>query len=331
MEFAEMRGDWKFLKEALHLQEHYLAVRVCHRRSACKWGRHAFYSHFGVDAPLRRTLRRHDDWAQAQERSGHPTPLLNLPRFNVERAMFDVMHTLDLGVMQHAVCSALHELTRGDEATLFDGADVAARVLAATRAYHAWCAQRRVPDVAKRITEKWVKAPFPCVGMHQCKAAAMRHMVFWLRDVLAPARRSSPEAHYRWGFFQEVCESELVMRASGRFLRKSQQRKLARRVQGALHMYMCLHERARARGVALYKVIPKLHAWSHLAYDNGGVNPRSAQCYADEDVVGKMKRLYVKRHARSAPNTALRRYVLQQSMHWLQELTALHPALRPPP
>ncbi len=243
--------------------------------------------------------------------------------------MFDAMHALDLGVLQHASCSALHEITRGDGGALFAGADVAARLLEATRAYHFWCAQRRVPDVAKRFTEKWVKPPFPCVGMHQCKAAAMRHLVFWLRDVLAPARRSSPEAHYRWGFFHCVCESEQIMRASGRFLRRSQQRKLARRTQGALHMYMCLHERARARGVALYKVIPKLHAWSHLANDNGGVNPRSAHCYVDEDVVGRMKRLYVRCHQRTAPNTALKRYVLMQSMHWLQELTALHPALRP--
>ncbi len=38
MRFSELRGDWKFLKEALHLQEHYLAVRVRHRCSACKWG-----------------------------------------------------------------------------------------------------------------------------------------------------------------------------------------------------------------------------------------------------------------------------------------------------
>ncbi len=278
--------------------------------------------------PLRRTLRSHDEWAAAQEQGGNPTPFLQIPHFRIERAMFDAMHTLDLGVLQHAVCSALHEITRGDGEALFSGGDVAERLLEATRAYHHWCAQRRVPDVAKRFTEKWVKAPYPCVGMHQCKAAAMRHLVFWLREELATARHSSEEARYRWGFFRCVCEAEEVMRASGRFMGKAQQRRLARRTEGALHLYMRLHERARARGVALYKVIPKLHAWSHIAYDNAGVNPRSAQCYVDEDVVGRMKRLYVRCHQRMAPNTAMKRYVLLQSTHWLQELTALHPELR---
>ncbi len=50
----------------------------------------------------------------------------------------------------------------------------------------------------------------------------------------------------------------------------------------------------------LYYLTPKHHALTHIAYDNCGVNPWTASCYGDEDMVGRMKRIYARGHGRAA-------------------------------
>ena len=121
------------------------------------------------------------------------------------------------------------------------------------------------------------------------------------------------------------------MRRAGRHMRAKERRALAHCTEAALQLYRWQHVRAKQRGLALWKLLPKLHAWSHIAYDNGGTNPRHVHCYVDEDMVGRMKRLYVRCHARSAPSTALLRYILLQCMHWLDKFEQAHPRLQPQP
>ena len=56
----------------------------------------------------------------------------------------------------------------------------------------------------------------------------------------------------------------------------------------------------------------------HITYDNGYVNPRRVRCYDDEDMVGKMKRVYCKCHGvaasveLSAPSSDSARGVLER-------------------
>ncbi len=197
--FAEMRGDWKFLKESLRLEQHYGRNNVCHRCAAQKRPGVLHYANFGQDAVLRSTRRSHERWAAHQRSRPWCSPLLELPGFNFELVFFDIMHTLDLGVLQVAVPSALYEVTR-DQA-LFAGPTIEARLLTATRQYHDWCDANGIADRAKVLTPKWVQLPHPRVTQLQCKAAAMRSMAYWMRDALYPIRRSSRRALNRWAFF----------------------------------------------------------------------------------------------------------------------------------
>ncbi len=77
--FAEVRGDWRYLKETMHLREHYGKTQVCHRCKATKKPGPRHFGHFGRAHPLRQTAVRHDAWAQAQLQSMSPCPLLAVP------------------------------------------------------------------------------------------------------------------------------------------------------------------------------------------------------------------------------------------------------------
>ena len=76
------------------------------------------------------------------------------------------------------------------------------------------------------------------------------------------------------------------MRSQQRFMDKAASAAVSRCFGEALELYAALG----------WKVVPKFHALSHIAYDNGGVNPRQVHCYQDEDMVGKLKRIYLRCH-----------------------------------
>lgn len=155
----------------------------------------------------------------------------------------------------------------------------------------------------------------------------MRGLVIWLRDKLAEQRHASKHDRMRWAFFHYLCAGEDVMRAAGRHLNPSQRAALALKTQKALAIYGWLHQDARARGVPLWGILPKHHAWGHMAFDNAGTNPRKVSCYIDEDIVGRMKRLYIKCHGSTAPRRSLERYVLLQCMHWARAMKSVDPRL----
>ncbi len=323
----EMRGDWKFLRESLHLRQHYgCKGRVCHLCHASRTPGPQYMGDFSR-AASHRSIVTQAEFAKEQRATGHPTPLLEIPGFNFRRVFFDVMHTLDLGVLQVAVPSALHELV--DEGVF--GArrlPLDARLLEATAAYHRWCAENRPPAMAKQFTQAWVKLPHPRISQMQAKAAATRSLAYWLREACAPLKKNSRASKVRWAFFEWTCRADELMRRAGRHLTPRDRAELARRTEAALACYAWLNHRASARGMPLWKVLPKHHAWTHVAYDNMGTNPRSVHCYSDEDVVGKMKRLYNACHATTAPRRSMQRYALLQSLRWLQALRKIAPQLR---
>ncbi len=226
----------------------------------------------------------------------------------------------DLGVYQHAVASALHELSvRGG---LWPGATLAERLDAATREYRTWCRENGIVSVAKRLTPAWVQLPFPQLSQTHAKAAALRSMVYWMRDLCVRAAADGHSA-LRAGMFDAFVRADLVMRQHGRHLPAEAREAVAVHFERALQAYHGLARACNEAGVPLYRLIPKLHAVTHLAYDGGGINARSVQCYADEDLVGRMKRLYGACHGATAPHTALQRYALLACVRWWRRMAVL--------
>ncbi len=98
---------------------------------------------------------------------------------------------------------------------------------------------------------------------------------------------------------------ELVWAKAGRFLgagEAGQAAKHGERAAVALVALAACHGR--------WLVIPKVHAMTHLAYDACELNPRSSHCYQDEDMVGRVKRIYARCHGLTGSQRVLERYRL---------------------
>ena len=99
---------------------------------------------------------------------------------------------------------------------------------------------------------------------------------------------------------------------------------MADAVEAALSCYNWLASEALQQRKKLWKVVPKLHMLTHIAYDNAQeVNPRWVHCYGDEDMVGKVKRIANKCHGATAHNAVLLRYLIWVGIRWWQELHLL--------
>ena len=336
--WSEMRGDWKFLKEALLFKRSYhTPPNICHRCAAHNGQQPAAadqgladehrYSNFGRDADLRQTLEDPADWLAAAAAAENPSPLLQVRYFCVTRIFFDIMHCMDLGVFQHAVPSALAELVgpvRGfPPAAVFSGVGCGqqeARLAKATRHYRAWCKEHRLEHRAPKFSSKWVKGPYPEVSMVHSKAAEMRsNFVYWVRDVCAAAAAEhGPHGHVRAEMFNAFVRVDEACRENDtpRFLTAAAAEKLAHNMEMALKLYNALAAESVQTGTRLWRLRPKHHACTHIGYDHWRTNPRRVHCYADEDMVGRMRRVYVKCHGGTAPERALQRYIIMVGLRW---------------
>ena len=63
-------------------------------------------------------------------------------------------------------------------------------------------------------------------------------------------------------------------------------------MERALTCYNWLAVEAHRVSRRLWKIVPKFHLLTHSAYDQAKVaNPRHVHCYADEDMVGSIKKI----------------------------------------
>ena len=324
--WAEMRGDWKFLQEALNLQRYWARRQVCHLCLAERRGPLVF-TDFRRHSPLRETLVADDEWLQEAQAGARVSPLVAIPGFAIWRVFFDIMHCLDLGVLQVAIPSALAELVR-PEANVWPGRRVEERLAAATAAYRAWCIRHRVGAVAKRFTRQWVAGPFPQLTQAHAKASALRSMQYWLQEVTA-AHAADLRGQLRASLFAALVRADVVCRRASRHMLEGEREELAAACEEALLAYNALAAAAVEAGVPLWKVLPKHHALSHIAYDNGGVNPRWVSCYPDEDMVGRVKRIYQRCHGQTAPERCLQRYLILLGLRWQTQALALR-GMSPP-
>ncbi len=115
--------------------------------------------------------------------------MTRLPGFSIWRCQFDMMHAVELGILQRLITAALQGLmgippgkavARVSEAmAAFEGRSKQAQCLAATLEYRKWAAAAKVPHGSriKRITVRWVKGHFPDISTEHAKAAALRAML----------------------------------------------------------------------------------------------------------------------------------------------------------
>jgi hypothetical protein len=346
--WTEFRGDWKFLKEAMHLKEHYhTGGDVCHRCAATHHGPdpEMWYTNFGQCANLRDTLHEPADYLKSAAAARHPSQLLKIRDFCISRVFFDIMHTLDLGVLQIAIPSALAELLGVNSQSATEKLKASSifgrgrcsqeqRFANATRHYKLWAKRHNLPMHYAQFSKSWTQGSYPQITQYQAKAAELRSMQYWMRDVCvesAAAGEHGPHGQVRAQLFEAFVKVDETCRDGGRHLLPAAADALAAAMEHALLMYNALAANAFEQGRQLWKFIPKHHALTHIAYDGHGTNPRAVHCYADEDMVGRMKKIYVKCHGRTAPFRSIQRYIILVGQRWHQYVRPLSTRLRPKP
>ncbi len=299
--WAELRGDWEFLRDALLLPHHFNAANVCHLCGATKAGELNFAADFRRGALHRDALRVDEEQfapagvgpQQRRSRQAVPTsPLTRIPGFSLWRCNFDLMHALELGLLQRIAPAVLEPLLKDRTCSVFRGGSIAARCRSATSAYRAWSAGRNVQPRVKAITPSWLKprqlrGPLQLSQKH-AKAAALRHMLPWLLSVSEEIAHVSEEAALRAELLRELHAMDQVWAQAPRFLTPSQESAAAGHCEQALEALRRLAEMLPGR----WRVVPKAHALTHIAYDSCMGNPRAAHCYQDEDFVGRVKRIW---------------------------------------
>eukprot|EP00972_Heterocapsa_arctica_P116274 16452335-Heterocapsa_arctica.AAC.1 len=194
--WAEFRGDWKLRKEALHLKQHCSNPDVCHRCAVTHHGDdpESWYTNFGRSAELRKTLHDPAEYLASASAVPHPSQLMKIRNFCISRVCFDIMHCLDLGVLQLAVPSALAELLGCNSVGTPRMHRLRPIAFFGRQQYRGKARQRyaALPGVGQdqpptmrsaRFSETWVTGAYPQIAQLQLKAAELRSMRNWMRDV----------------------------------------------------------------------------------------------------------------------------------------------------
>ena len=321
--WCELRGDWEFLRDVLHLQNYWQTPQMCHFCQATKEHGALYYGNpdaFGREGPLRETLvgpqqNSQNAWASPV------SPVTEIPGFSIWRCQFDLMHTLELGVLQKVVPAALQGLmgiapgTAGARVNqglaAFKGTSRVAQCMAATLEYQRWAKTTRLPSGSrvKQITPRWVQGLYPEISTEHAKAAALRAMLPWVAALALQHRRLVPSeaADHQATCLQELAALDGIYKRKPRFLTLDEESQAATHCIQALRALQALVEMHPA---GPWKLIPKVHALHHIALDSAMHNPRLAHCYQDEDFIRLVKRMYVRCHGKTAPTRSVQRYAL---------------------
>ena len=329
--WAEMRGDWKYLAQALGLVASFATgARLCHLCKAIKVKQRHYYTKTRRDAySLRRTRFSHRAFVRFQEsQAGHTTgPLYTIPGFHIWRVWVDPLHSLDLGILQKLTASTLIELRRRRNHP-YTGPTGKVRLLQAHRDYSEWCGRHGCEAAPPFDASKWYKGVYPEMSMKSAKGAQLRAMQYWLFEKCNEELRRDPNVHngirmVLWRSlvrFDVICREQLMDRThpcAGRFLTAENANRLAEYMEAALDCYVWLANEALEQGERLWRLQPQMHMLTHLAYDMAQeANPRRVHCYADEDMVGKFKKLVAACHPRTAGSKAVLRYMIMIAWRW---------------
>ena len=329
--WSELRGDWKWQVEALHLDQWYNTKFCCHLCRAHTKIKRLWYTQFSQNAPFRHRTRvstsKFRDWYIC--RLIRPA-LLDIIGFDIWRCWPDAMHILDLGVYQSVAGSCLFELVLEGVWTYTDDAGFKA----AHVQYKKWCTKHRLEpcpmfdqgQLRRSATE------YPEFGQQSAKANMIKHIMYWLRDVLSqPGVSAGPHGCCRRSMVEAFCAVEDVLANHGRFLPITSREAVADHMERALIHMNYLHCEALEKKEFFWHIPTKCHMATHLAYDfvAEGVNPRRVTCYADEDMVGRVKRIVQRCHGAKAGTRVLDRYAILVGTRWWTRLAQLR-GLRQP-
>ena len=319
--FSEMRGDWKYQREALLLDRYYGVLQCCHLCSAHKRTKRLLFTQFGRNVPLRNTLVSNRKFLDQLPVRSYIT---RIPGFWIWRCWVDSQHALDLGFFQSVnaslICEACHDFP------IFPAETVQGRFDLAHYDYKSWC-KRFETDPAPRFRAKKImknQLTYPEWTQQTAKAAQTRHMIKWWLDVLSRHPPATVYEGVRFRMVRNLVRFIDICSRNGRTIAVEDREPLQSAMEKALCSYNWLAGKALENNKCRWELLPKAHMCTHLAYDMALVaNPVAVSCYSDEDMVGRVKRMLLKAHGTTAGSRAADRYSILVGLRWWKRLAEI--------
>jgi hypothetical protein len=291
---ADIGGDWRWLKEAFHLKQHYGVVHCCVDCGAAKSLMHGtLYSDFREDASWLGTNRDCMEYIQSTD-----SELAQIPGFHLQMAAPGVMHLLHLGVGQWAIGSMLKRLSTINHFGIHMCGSRVQRLNAALAiAYTRFRTFAKGMDSSQRpftANMLGLDSTADTIPLFKGKAGNTRVVLLWLNEEMQGLELGDEEtslvAMVVWG----LCDNLRMLHNTHRphFTPREADR-FAQSGRILLQAWASLATAARARGEFSWPIKPKLHAYDHLIrrVRSTRFNPASVWEFADEDLNGKLVRV----------------------------------------
>ncbi len=316
--FLRSGGDWKWNKETYHLKA-YGHTQCCHKCGATKNGPLSF-ADFRRTAAHRSTLKDHGQFMMEQRAQGTAdNPLFQIPGWRMEFLWVDIMHCVFQGFGQRVAASVIVDLLLEGFWGPLPGHKFNNLLRVAWRRFKMWCARRGVATSQPCFTRTrlcWeTRADYPDL---KGKAWACRCILAWLADITFSGRarglRARKRAELCWGL-ADICH---CMDCAATFLTEEETRKFQRGGRVALASYSWLARDALDREVCNYALKPKMHQFDHLLSEVGTdrLNPAVFWNFADESLLGDLKRIVSRCHRSTLVQRTLQRYSLRLQLLW---------------
>ena len=249
-------------------------------------------------------------------RAGGQSPFLAMPGFSLDLSLPDCMHVLfHNGLVSQIVGSVLKERCREHA---FAGDTLEAQLLDAHSSFMSWLGSQE----HTRNDDRHFVQPFSTLSMHMepdyeyptvstsYKCMTVLHMLFWLAS-----------QHAVDGSFYLRCRSVMLVSfanfasvtRNGDFLLSTEEQRLAHRSGrvGLLNFQYLALENLK-QGISLYRSLPKSHQFDHVIHrlKTSRFNSAYWECWGEETLLGKLKGLDSRVHAKSALLRSLQRYRL---------------------
>eukprot|EP00435_Cladocopium_sp_Y103_P048868 s2440_g14.t1 len=283
---ASVKGDWKFMCQALNAKNGPSSNHICFRCGATK----------DLTAPMT-DLSRDAVWRQSQleeEDIWHSAPALTeLQCFSTKLMCPDILHTYHLGI----------------------GRDVKARMQRATAEVKAWCKAHSTLQLPRRWHLSKTKLSLKS-GKYVHYIGKGFHVSILLGFLHAFVASKNVDSELK----MLVWSGDTLMsflhnrRKDGLLLAERDVRQVL--VLGEYHLKQLLAVNRKFNGWPTYRLFnirPKFHSMSHiLEFAQSRRNPVTQACWMEEDWIRSVANLAKKTHSRTTPLSTLQRYTAGQ-------------------
>lgn len=286
----QMRGDWACYKQVFSFPG-WQSKHICWKCIAGREDSQAPFTDFSMTAAWRSgRLTEVAFWARSRAAQAQPSPLFSLPGFGVRNVTIDVLHAVDLGVAQDVVGNLFwHWLRHHATAPTNKG-----KILQLWQKLREHYTTAKTTTKLQALTWEMVKLPEKAPKL-RAKAAETRGVVPFALQVCQEMYASAPDTKH---LTMLQCCSRLMDFYAIMSVEPFEPDNMATTTRELCLLYSALRKKALDGGEPLlWKPKPKMHLLQELgefqAQEWG--NPKFFWTYRDEDHVGQMAQVAVKR------------------------------------